>query len=110
MRVPVSCAEVNLRSRDFVNFKTARASDAPVILIADIDRGGVFAQIIGTLAVIPEEDRKSVKGIIINRFRGDASLFEDGIQYIEEQTAIPSFGTYPFFQRYQNRFRRWSPP
>ncbi len=92
-----SCGEVNLRSRDFVNFKTAHSVDAPVILVADIDRGGVFAQIIGTLAVIPEADKKAVKGIVINRFRGDATLFDDGIKYIEEQTSIPVLGLIPFY-------------
>lgn len=92
-----SCGEVNLRHKDFVNFKTAHACDAPVILVADIDRGGVFAQIIGTLAVISEEDRKRVKGFIINRFRGDASLFDDGIQYLERETGLPVLGLIPFF-------------
>ncbi len=92
-----SCAEVNLRSRDFVNFKIAHAVDAPVILVADIDRGGVFAQIIGTLAVLSERDHKRIKGFIINRFRGDAELFTDGIQYIEEKTGLPVLGLIPYF-------------
>ena len=87
-----SCGEVNLRSRDFVNFKIANAVGAPVILVGDINRGGVFAQIIGTLAVIPPEDKSAVKGVIINRFRGHAELFQDGIQYIEEQTQLPVYG------------------
>ena len=93
-----SCAEVNLRERDFVNFKIAHVADAPVILVADIDRGGVFAQIIGTLAVLPEEDRARIKGIIINRFRGDASLFDDGIAYIEQRTGLPVLGLIPWFR------------
>ncbi len=92
-----SCAEVNLRERDFVNFRMAHACDAPVVLVADIDRGGVFAQIIGSLAIIPPEDRGAVKGIIINRFRGDASLFDDGITYIETQTGLPVLGLIPYF-------------
>jgi adenosylcobyric acid synthase len=92
-----SCAEVNLRQKDFVNFKTAHAADAPVILVADIDRGGVFAQVIGTLAVIPEPDRKRVQGIIINRFRGDADLFTDGITYLERETLLPVLGLIPYF-------------
>lgn len=92
-----SCGEVNLRQRDFVNFKIADVADAPVILVADIDRGGVFAQIIGTLTVISEEDRKKIKGIIINRFRGDASLFDEGITYIEAQTGLPVLGLIPYF-------------
>ncbi|MCK5558408.1 MAG: cobyric acid synthase, partial [Candidatus Hydrogenedentes bacterium] len=79
-----SCAEVNLRRRDFVNFRIARAADAPVILVADIDRGGVFAQVVGTLNVLPKEDRDLIRAIIINRFRGDPDLFDDGIKYIEK--------------------------
>lgn len=93
-----SCAEVNLRSRDFVNFETAHAADAPVIIIADIDRGGVFAQIVGSLEVIPERDRKRVAGFIINKFRGDASLFDDGIKYLEEKTGLPVLGLIPYYR------------
>lgn len=92
-----SCAEVNLRSRDFVNFRMAHAADAPVILVADIDRGGVFAQVIGTLNVIPREDRRRVAGIIINRFRGDADLFKTGIEFIESETGLPVLGLVPYF-------------
>lgn len=92
-----SCAEVNLQDRDFVNFRMAHAADAPVILTADIDRGGVFAQLIGTLAVIPPENRQRIKGFIINRFRGDATLFTDGIDYIEKQTGIPVLGLIPYY-------------
>ncbi|MBU2591132.1 MAG: cobyric acid synthase [Nitrospinae bacterium] len=93
-----SCAEMNIRDRDFVNFRMAKVAEAPVILVADIDRGGVFAQIIGTLNIIPEEDRRMVKGIIINRFRGDAALFDDGIKYIEKKTGIPVLGLIPYFR------------
>lgn len=93
-----SCAEVNLRSRDFVNFETAHAADAPVLLIADIDRGGVFAQIIGSLEVMPPQDRARVAGFIINKFRGDASLFDDGIRYIEEKTGLPVLGLIPYYR------------
>ncbi len=92
-----SCAEVNLRSRDFVNFQIAHAVDAPVILVADIDRGGVFAQIVGTLEVLSKDDRQRVKGFIINRFRGDSSLFDDGIRYLEQKTGRPVFGLIPYF-------------
>ncbi len=92
-----SCAEVNLRKRDFVNFEIAHATDAPVILIADIDRGGVFAQIVGTLEIIPPRDRERVKGILINRFRGDLSLFNDGVTYLEERTGLPVLGVIPYY-------------
>jgi len=93
-----SCAEVNLRPRDFVNFETAHAADAPVIIIADIDRGGVFAQIVGSLEVIPDRDRKRVAGFIINKFRGDAALFDDGIKYLEEKTGLPVLGLIPYYR------------
>lgn len=96
-----SCAEVNLRPQDFVNFRMAHAADGPVILVADIDRGGVFAQIIGTLDIIPKEDRKRVKGIIINRFRGDADLFKAGIEFIEAKTGLPVLGLIPYFHHIQ---------
>ena len=93
-----SCAEMNLYERDFVNFKSARRSGAAVILVADIDRGGVFAQVAGTLAVIPPEDRALVKGVIVNRFRGDKSLFEDGVKMLESMTGVPVLGVIPYFR------------
>ena len=92
-----SCAEVNLRPRDFVNMRTAHAADAPVLLVGDIDRGGIFAQLVGTLDVLDDADRSRIKGFIINRFRGDASLFDDGITYIEQRTGLPVLGLVPFF-------------
>lgn len=95
-----SCAEMNLYQRDFVNFRTARRADAAVILVADIDRGGVFAQVAGTLAVIPPEDRALVKGVIINRFRGDKSLFEDGVKMLESMTGVPVLGVIPYFRSF----------
>lgn len=93
-----SCAEMNLYQRDFVNFRTAREAGASVILVADIDRGGVFAQVVGTLAVIPPEDRALVKGVVINRFRGDISLFEEGVRMLEERTGVPVLGVIPYFR------------
>jgi adenosylcobyric acid synthase len=93
-----SCAEMNLYERDFVNFRTARRAGASVILVADIDRGGVFAQVAGTFAVIPPEDRALVKGVIVNRFRGDKSLFEDGVRMLESMTGVPVLGVIPYFR------------
>jgi len=93
-----SCAEMNLYERDFVNFRTARAAGAAVILVADIDRGGVFAQVAGTLLIIPPEDRTMVKGVIINRFRGDIELFNDGVTMLESMTGVPVLGVIPYFR------------
>jgi adenosylcobyric acid synthase len=93
-----SCGEVNLRSRDFVNFETAHACDAPVILVGDIDKGGIFAQLVGTLEVIPPRDRERVAGFVVNKFRGDASLFDDGIRFLEERTGLPVLGLIPYFR------------
>jgi len=93
-----SCAEMNLYERDFVNFRTAREAGASVILVADIDRGGVFAQVVGTLSVIAPEDRALVKGVIINRFRGDIELFNDGVKMLEQMSGIPVLGVIPYFR------------
>jgi len=92
-----SCCEVNLRKHDIVNFEMALQVKAPVIIVADIDRGGVFAQIIGSLALISPEERELVAGFIINKFRGDPSLFDDGIAYIEKETGKPVFGLVPHY-------------
>ncbi|MBW2470111.1 MAG: cobyric acid synthase [Deltaproteobacteria bacterium] len=96
-----SCAEVNLTPRDFVNFRTAAFADAPVLLVADIDRGGVFAQIIGTLECLEPNQRARIAGFIINRFRGDIELFKDGVRWIEEKTAKPVFGVLPWYSHIQ---------
>lgn len=93
-----SCAEVNLRPRDFVNFAVAHHADAPVLLVADIERGGVFAQVVGTLAVLPEIDRARVKAVVINRFRGDTDLFESGREYLERTTGVPVVGVVPYLE------------
>lgn len=76
-----SAAEVNLRDRDLVNWPVVEMADAKVVLVGDIDRGGVFAQIIGTLDLIAPEERDRVCGIVINKFRGDAALFADGVRF-----------------------------
>ena len=92
-----SCAEVNLMEHDIVNFSIAEYADAPVILIADIHRGGVFAQLVGTLECLPPHQRERIAGFIINRFRGDIRLFDDGIKWIEEKTGKPVFGVLPWY-------------
>jgi len=92
-----SCAEVNLMAGDYVNFRMAAHAGAPAVIVADIDRGGVFAQIVGTMACLPPEHRGRVGGFIVNRFRGDLDLFGDGIRWIEETTGKPVYGTLPWF-------------
>ncbi|MGB0911327.1 MAG: cobyric acid synthase [Nitrospirales bacterium] len=90
-----SAAEMNLRDRDIVNWPIVEISNASVILVADIDRGGVFAQVIGTIDLLTPEERKRVCGIVINKFRGDIDLFEDGVKMIEERTGVPVLGVVP---------------
>ncbi len=92
-----SCAEVNLMSHDMVNFRMAAYAEAPSVLVADIDRGGVFAQIIGTLECLEQRWRAQISGFIINRFRGDIELFKDGVRWIEEKTGKPVFGVLPWY-------------
>ncbi|MGD9823587.1 cobyric acid synthase, partial [Desulfobacter sp.] len=91
-----SCAEVNLMARDIVNLKMAAYARAPVILIADIDRGGVFAQIVGTLACLEKAGQNQIAGFVINRFRGDIALFKEGVEWIENKTGKPVFGVLPW--------------
>jgi adenosylcobyric acid synthase len=90
-------AEINLYDRDIANTQLALSLRIPIVLVADIERGGVFAQICGTIWLLPEPVRMHVKGIIINKFRGDPSIFEPGIRQIEELTGIPVLGIVPFF-------------
>jgi adenosylcobyric acid synthase len=96
-----SCAEVNLMDTDIVNFPMAEYAGADVLLTADIHRGGVFAQVVGTLACLPQRFRDRVKGIIINRFRGDIDLFKQGVAWIEQRTGKPVLGVLPWFSRFK---------
>ena len=91
-----SIAEINLKKNDIANMRIAALCNAKVLLVADIDRGGVFASIIGTIELLTFEEREMIGGIIINRFRGDPSLLKDGIALIEERTGIPVVGVIPW--------------
>lgn len=92
-----SPAEVNLRSGDIANMGFAAAAGVPVVLVGDIDRGGVIAQMIGTQAVLAPADNALIAGFLINKFRGDVSLFDDGYKLIADRTTWPGFGVVPFF-------------
>ena len=93
-----SPAEVNLKHRDLANMKVATHLGSPTILIADIDRGGVFAHIVGTLELLEPEERALIKGIVINKFRGQRSLLQSGIEWLEERTGIPVIGVIPWLE------------
>jgi adenosylcobyric acid synthase len=96
-----SIAEINLKSHDIANLKVAEMAGCPAILIADIDRGGVFAQIIGTLELLEPAERQRLKGVIINKFRGDASLLAPAIAFVEQRTGVPVLGVVPYFSGFR---------
>ncbi|MVX62296.1 cobyric acid synthase [Clostridium chromiireducens] len=91
-----SCAEINLKDSDISNMAMAELADAPVILVSDIDRGGVFASIVGTIQLLSQEERERIKGVIINKFRGNIELFKPAIKQLEEIINIPVLGVMPY--------------
>lgn len=93
-----SPAEINLRENDIVNMGMAELVDAPVLLVGDIDRGGVFAQLLGTLMLLTEEEKERVEGLIINKFRGDRTILDSGIEMLEEMGNVPVRGVVPYME------------
>ncbi len=93
-----SPAEVNLRAQDLANMHVARLADAPVLLVGDVDRGGLLASFVGTLALLEGDERARVRGLIVNRFRGDAALLQLGLDFVARRTGVPVLGIVPFLR------------
>lgn len=94
-----SPAEINLKHRDLTNMRVAQYLNAPTLLVVDIDRGGAFAHVVGTLELLEPEERKLIKGVVINKFRGQRSLLQSGITWLEERTGIPVIGVIPWLDQ-----------
>lgn len=96
-----SPAEVNLQATEIVNMRIARMADCPVLLVADIDKGGALASVVGTLELLDPADRARVAGVLINKFRGDVRLFQPAVEFLEKKTGIPVLGIIPYFQGFR---------